>query len=49
MHKPTFYALVIIEEDGEEQFGGAYPDAARAEMKGRQLGKRFEVRPAYLE
>jgi hypothetical protein len=46
--QPTFYALVILEEDGNETFGGAYVDRRRAEDKGRQMGKRFEVRPAYL-
>jgi hypothetical protein len=49
MHKPTFYALVIIEPDGSEHFGGAYVDYVKAENKGRQTGQRFEVRPAYLQ
>ena len=46
--QPTFYALVILEEDGHETFGGAYVDRERAENRGRQIGKRFEVRPAFL-
>ena len=48
MNKPTFYALVLIEEDGNERFGGAYADPQLAENKGRNSGKTFEVRPAYI-
>jgi hypothetical protein len=48
MHKPTFYALVIIQPDGEQVFGGAYTDQRLAEARGKESGKQFEVRPAYL-
>jgi hypothetical protein len=46
--QPTFYALVILEEDGHETFGGAYVNRQRAEDKGRKIGKRYEIRPAFL-
>jgi hypothetical protein len=46
--QPTFYALVILDADGHETFGGAYIDRQKAEAKGRELGKQYEVRPAFL-
>ena len=49
MNKPTFYALVIIDESGEERFGGAYVDRQHAEEKGKLCGKSFEIRPAYID
>lgn len=46
--KPTFFALILIDEQGAERFAGAFSDPAQAAKKGEQLGQRFEVRPAFL-
>jgi hypothetical protein len=46
--KPTFFALILIDDQGAERFGGAFSDPALAAKKGEAIGKRFEVRPAFL-
>lgn len=48
MQKPTFFALILIDEQGTEQFAGAFSDQSAAANKGKELGKKFEVRPAFL-
>jgi hypothetical protein len=48
MNKPTFYALILINSDGQEQFGGAFIDDRLAHERGEASGKRFEVRPAFV-
>jgi hypothetical protein len=48
MQKPTFFALILIDEQGTERFGGAFSDPATAANKGRELGKKYEIRPAFL-
>ena len=49
MKNPSFYALVVIDDNGKEEFAGAFRDPSLAEIKGRHSGKRFSVRPAYFE
>jgi hypothetical protein len=46
--KPTFFALILIDDQGAERFGGAFSDPALAAKKGEEIGKRFEVRPTFL-
>jgi len=46
--KPTFFALILIDDQGAERFGGAFNDPSLAVKKGESIGKRFEVRPAFL-
>ena len=46
--KPTFFALILIDDQGAERFGGAFRDPAQAAKKGEEIGERFEVRPAFL-
>jgi len=46
--KPTFFTLILIDDQGAERFGGAFSNPETAEKKGETSGKRFEVRPAFL-
>jgi hypothetical protein len=48
MQKPTFFALILIDEQGTERFGGAFNDPNVATNRGKELGAKFEVRPAFL-
>jgi hypothetical protein len=49
MKTPNFYALVVINDNGQEEFAGAFREPELAERKGRDLGKQFSVRPAFLD
>ncbi len=46
--KPTFFALILIDDQGLERFGGAFSDPAKAANKGEAIGEKYEVRPAFL-
>jgi hypothetical protein len=48
MQKPTFFALILIDDQGTERFGGAFNNPTVAANKGKELGEKFEVRPAFL-
>jgi hypothetical protein len=48
MQKPTFFALILIDEKGLEHFAGAFSEATLAANKGKATGRKFEVRPAFL-
>jgi hypothetical protein len=48
MKTPTFYALVVIDENGQESLAGAFKEASLADAKGKKLAKRYIVSPAYL-
>ena len=48
MQEPTFYALVIIGQNGAEQLGGAFANLRAAKAKGEASGWRYEVRPVFI-
>jgi hypothetical protein len=48
MQEPTFYALVLIGENGAEQLGGAFSNFRAAKAKGEASGGRYEVKPVFM-
>ena len=48
MQEPTFYALVLIGQNGVERLGGAFVNLRAAKAKGKASGGRYEVKPVFL-
>ena len=46
MNRPTFYALILFDPEGNAIFGGAFESRELAGAKGKASGKKFVVRAA---